>query len=136
MRQAFGAQSVAGARPFRRNGQFLAYGSHECPDFADAVADHPEAEQVAGVVAGSRGLRFFDERPRSVEQAMTGGPGVEPCTRDHRGDGIDESFGETCVVGVPVAEAPSSGLLRRDLRHGLRSRHHTASCTEGIRNFV
>ena len=67
MRQAFGAQSVAGVRLFRTNVQVLAYGSHECPDFADAVADHPEVEQVAGIVAGSRSLRLFHERLRGVE---------------------------------------------------------------------
>ena len=108
MRQAFGAESVAGARPLRRNGQVLAYGSRECPDFADAVADHPEAEQIAGVVAGSRALSFFDERPRSVEQALTGGPGVEPCARDHRGDGVD--------VHAPRLDAAPQARNRRGAR--------------------
>ena len=39
---------------------------------------------------------------------------------------LTNRFGETCVVGVPVTQAPSSGLLRRDRRHGLSSRHRMA----------
>ena len=44
MRQAFGTKRVASPRPFRRSGHFLADGPQECPDFVDAVCDHPEAE--------------------------------------------------------------------------------------------
>ena len=44
MRQAFGTKRVASPRPFRRSGHSLADGPQECPDFVDAVCDHPEAE--------------------------------------------------------------------------------------------